>query len=426
MPQHPRAERSHRYGLIGVLILAVLAAACASVAAAGPLPLRVGAIFPLSGSTAPDSTDEYLGATLAAQMVNAQGGIGGRAITLDVRDVEDQSQIPAAVSSLHADGVPVVLGAYSSQLSIPAAAAVSAAGMVYWETGAVADRVTGQGSPLVFRVGVNGAELGANSGKFMLQELVPRMGIPIDRIRVSFVTAGDDYGHSVADATRTALEAGGLRISGESVYNPYTPDWTPVMRALAAAKPDILVLSSHIQDGIAFRRAFLAAGLQVKVFMGTTMAQCDQDFGNVLGSAAVGVFASDRPQGNFNPGALDPQARALYNRFAALWKQHTGAAAPDEEGIAGFSAAWVLFADVLGRAGDGTAQSIAAAARALDLPGGSLPNGGGVLFSTAAGQLGQNIRAAAVVWQWQAARHSVVVWPPVYATGKVKLSLAAA
>ena len=426
MPQHPRAARSHRYGLIGVLILAVLAAACASVAAAGPLPLRVGAIFPLSGSTAPGSTDEYLGATLAAQMANAQGGIGGRAITLDVRDVEDQSQIPAAVSSLHADGVPVVLGAYSSQLSIPAAAAVSAAGMVYWETGAVADRVTGQGSPLVFRVGVNGAELGANSGKFMLHELVPRMGIPIDRIRVSFVTAGDDYGHSVADATRTALEAGGLRISGESVYNPYTPDWTPVMRALVAAKPDILVLSSHIQDGIAFRRAFLAAGLQVKVFMGTTMAQCDQDFGNVLGSAAVGVFASDRPQGNFNPGALDPQARALYNRFAALWKQRTGAAAPDEEGIAGFSAAWVLFADVLGRAGDDSAQSVAAAARALDLPSGSLPNGGGVLFSTAAGQLGQNIRAAAVVWQWQAARHSVVVWPPVYATGKVKLSLAAA
>jgi branched-chain amino acid transport system substrate-binding protein len=409
-----------------VLIIAGLAAACASVAAAGPVPLRVGAIFPLSGSTAPGSTDEYLGATLAAQMVNAKGGIAGRAISLDVRDVEDQSQIPAAVAALHGDGVSVVLGAYSSQLSIPAAAAVSAAGMVYWETGAVADRVTGQGSPLVFRVGVNGAELGANSGKFMLEELVPRLGIPVGRIRVSFVTAGDEYGHSVADATRTALEAGGVHISGESVYNPYTPDWAPVMRALIAAKPDILVLSSHIQDGIAFRRAFLAAGLQVKVFMGTTMAQCDQDFGNVLGSAAVGVFASDRPQGDFNPSALDPRARALYDRFAALWKQRTGEVAPTEEGIAGFSAAWVLFADVLGKTGASSAQGIASAARAIDLPSGSLPNGGGVLFSTTAGQLGQNIRAAAVVWQWQAARHSVVVWPPVYATGAVKLSLAAA
>jgi hypothetical protein len=48
-----------------------------------------------------------------------------------------------------------------------------------------------------------------------------------------------------------------------------------------------------------------------------------------------------------------------------------------------------------------------------------------VLFSTAPGQLGQNIRAAAVVWQWQAPRVSVVVWPPVYATGQVKLSLPA-
>ncbi len=422
MPEDARSKPSRPFGLIGALILAVLAAACASVAAAGPVPLRVGAIFPLSGSTAPDSSDEYLGATLAAQLVNAAGGVAGHPISLDLRDVEDQAQIPAAVSSLHDDGVPVVIGAYSSQLSIPAAAAVSNAGMVYWETGAVADRVTGEGSPLVFRVGVNGAELGANAGKFMLQELVPRMGIPVAKIRVSFVTADDDYGHSVADATRAALEAGGLSISGESVYNPYTPDWAPAMRALAAAKPDILVLSSHIQDGIAFRRAFLAAGLQVKVFMGTTMAQCDQDFGNVLGSAAVGVFASDRPQGDFNPGALDPEARALYDRFAALWKQRTGESAPTEEGIAGFSAAWVLFADVLGRAGDNGAQGIAAAARALDLPSGSLPNGGGVLFSTAPGQLGQNVRAAAVVWQWQAPRHSVVVWPPAYATGQVRLS----
>ncbi len=425
MLQDPTAERSRPLGLAGALILALLAAACATVAAAGPVPFRVGAIFPLSGSTAPGSTDEYLGATLAAQMVNTSGGIAGHPISLDLRDVEDQSQIPAAVSSLRADGVPVVLGAYSSQLSIPAAESVSASGMVYWETGAVADRVTGQASPLVFRVGVNGAELGSNAGRFMLEELVPRMGIPLDGIRVFFVTAGDEYGHSVANATRTALEAGGVSISGESVYNPYTPDWAPVMRALAAAKPDILVLSSHIQDGIAFRRAFLAAGLRVKVFMGTTMAQCDQDFGNVLGSAAVGVFASDRPQGDFNPGALDARARALYDRFAALWKQRTGAAAPDEEGIAGFSAAWVLFADVLGQGGDDSARSIAATARALDVPSGSLPNGGGVLFSTARSQLGQNIRAAAVVWQWQAPRHSVVIWPPVYATGQVRLSLSA-
>ena len=426
MLQRIRAKRRGPFGLIGVLILAVLGAACASVAAAGPVPFRVGAIFPLSGSTAPNSTDEYLGATLAAQMANAEGGVDGHPISLDLRDVEDQAQIPAAVSSLKADGVPVVIGAYSSQLSIPAAAAVSAAGMVYWETGAVADRVTGQGSPLVFRVGVNGAELGANAGAFMLKELVPRMGIPVGKLRVYYVTADDDYGTSVANATRTALEAGGVTGGGESLYNPYTPNWTPVMQALAAAKPDILVLSSHIQDGIAFRRAFLAAGLQVKVFMGTTMAQCDQDFGNVLGSGAVGVFASDRPAGRLQSRCARPRGALAVQPVRGPLEAAHRSVVSGRGGDRRFQRGLGALRGRPRKAGDDSAQSIAAAARALDLPSGSLPNGGGVLFSTAAGQLGQNIRAAAVVWQWQAPRVSVVVWPPVYATGQVKLSLPAA
>ena len=55
------------------------------------------------------------------------------------------------------------------------------------------------------------------------------------------------------------------------------------------------------------------------------------------------------------------------------------------------------------------------------MPYGSLPNGGGVRFADSGDRLGQNERAVAVVWQWQAVRHSVVVWPPAYATGTVKL-----
>jgi hypothetical protein len=31
--------------------------------------------------------------------------------------------------------------------------------------------------------------------------------------------------------------------------------------------------------------------------------------------------------------------------------------------------------------------------------------------------MGQNVRAASVIWQWQGVRHSVTVYPPVFATG---------
>jgi hypothetical protein len=58
-------------------------------------------------------------------------------------------------------------------------------------------------------------------------------------------------------------------------------------------------------------------------------------------------------------------------------------------------------------------------ARLLDLPPGSQPDGAGVRFSSDAATLGQNERAAAVIWQWQAVRRSVVVWPATYATGKI-------
>ncbi len=108
--------------------------------------------------------------------------------------------------------------------------------------------------------------------------------------------------------------------------------------------------------------------------------------------------------------------------------EDSAAAGPTEEALSGFSAAWVLFHDVLPAAA-GNSQtaghalsptSIAAAARGLDLPEGSLPNGAGVRFSTAPGSLGQNLRAAAVIWQWQAVQQYAYVWPPTYATASIK------
>jgi len=377
-------------------------------------------MFPLAGSAKALAGDEYRGAQIAEQLVNAAGGVGGKQIALDVRDVENAAQVRSAAAGLAADGVPAVIGAYSSELSIPAAAAVSHRGLVYWETGAVADQLTGKGLPMVFRVGADGADLGGNSAQFLIEQIGPRLQTAPSGLHVFLVTADDAYAHSVADAARAGLVKRGALIAGEGVYNPYVPDWRRVLDAIAATKPNILVLSSHIPDGIAFRRAFIASGLHVQAFLGTTMAQCLPDFGYTLGADAVGVFASDRPPNGFNASALDGAALSLYNHFAAVWQQQTGRA-PSEEGIAGFSAAWVLFNNVLPHAASHQPNDIAAAARSLDLPQGSLPNGGGVLFSSDPSRLGQNTRAAAVIWQWQAVDDWYVVWPPVYATSTIKL-----
>jgi branched-chain amino acid transport system substrate-binding protein len=401
-----------------VLVAAVLAAVASPTSA--QRVFRVGALFPLNSTMSTLARQEYQGVEIARDMVNMDGGVNGMPIQLDSRELDDPSAAGAAVQSLRADGVSVVIGTYSSALSVPASAAASAAGLTYWEAGAVADRVTGRALPNVFRVGASGANLGANSATFAATVLAPRLGRTPAATRVSVVLEDDDYGHSVGDSAVRSAHALGMNVVSYTTYNAHNPNWPPVLAAVAAAHPDVLILASYIPDGVAFRRAMLAAHLHVGALIGSTMAECGPDFGLELGSAAVGVFASDRPTQGFNEDVLTPGARATYERFSRMWEQTTGAP-PTEEGLAGFSAAWALFHDVLPHAGALDANSIAATARTLDIPRGSLPNGAGLQFSSDPAMRGQNTRAAAVIWQWQAVRHSVTVWPPVDATGTPEL-----
>ncbi len=479
-------------GLVAASLALAGCAASATTAPTSPPPIRIGAVFPISGSAASLAGQELRGVQIAADLVNAAGGVAGRRIELDVRDLESADQAPAVMASLRSDGVSIVMGTYSSDLSVPASTAAQAAGMLYWETGAVADRLTGQGLPLVFRVGASGTNLGTNSASFAAQELAPRLGRTLSQLRLAIVSARDDYASSVADAAASTATTAGVPIVARISYDLVLPSWPDVMRQLAAARPDVIILASHIPDGVAFRQAMIAAGLHVGALIGSTMAECDPDFAGELGADAVGVFASDRPTGGFQPTALGPAARATYDRLAAAWASGQDAPAagspgsaaggsggsggsgsspgayggygsssggygsssggygsspggygsasgtgsgytisgpdtasagtgPTEEGISGFSAAWALFDVVLPGVPGGsfTADAVAAAARAVDLPEGALPNGAGLKFSSDLATLGQNERAAAVIWQWQAVQSYTFVWPPTYATGTI-------
>ncbi len=204
---------------VSLLAGAARAPAATPAGSSGAPPIRIGAVFPLAGNAAGLAGQELAGVQIAANLVNADGGVGGRPIELVVRDLESRADAQDVMADLRADGVSVVVGAYSSDLSIAASAAADAAGLVYWEAGAVADRLTGRGLPLVFRVGASGTQLGTNSAQFAATELAPRLGLAAPDLRVAIVNAQDDYAQSVADAAERTADVAHGRVVARLSYD---------------------------------------------------------------------------------------------------------------------------------------------------------------------------------------------------------------
>jgi branched-chain amino acid transport system substrate-binding protein len=408
--------RLRQLAAIGVVLACTGCATAPSGNAAATI--KVGALFPLTGAQAPLAKQEYAGVQIARDLANADGGVDGVPITLIAQDLTSEAGAASRVHDLKAQGVRSILGAYSSSLSMPVSAAAQSEGLLYWEAGAVADQLTGRGYPLVFRVGATGGNLGTMSSHFAATVLAPRLNTSAWGLRMAIVHNLDGYPSSVATAVAQQAGREGIQVVANVVYDAHAPDWTSVLNQVRTAKPNILVLSSYIADGVDFRRAMLKDGLHVDALIGSTMAQCVPDFGAMLGADAIGVFASDRPPQGFNPDALNETGRGLYARFAAAYRREFGSD-PTEESLSGFAAAWTLFHYVMPRSHDLGANSMAEAARSLDLPDGTLANGAGIKFASTAEAMGQNTRAASVIWQWQGVRHSVTVYPPVFATGSL-------
>src|SRR5205085_360542 len=117
---------------------------------------------------------EHRGVLLAAQLANERGGIAGRPIEIRSVDAASADAAPAAIASLAAQGVRLVLGSYGSTISAPAAAAADRRGMLFWETGAVGYMPsTGRGR-LVFRVAPSGLILGGSAIDFVTNELATK------------------------------------------------------------------------------------------------------------------------------------------------------------------------------------------------------------------------------------------------------------
>lgn len=398
--------------LILLIAMSLVAGSCSLTA---PHPVVVGAIYPTGGTQGPGGIEEYRGVTLAAALINERGGVRGRPISLRLEAVERAEQVMRATENLGQSGIDLWIGSYGSTISRPLALAAHRSKSLFWETGAVGllDMSTAPGDT-VFRFPATGAQLGRAAVEFVRSHYPPLLGK--DKLRYTVVYVDDVYGRSVGLGAQQTIVDSGLNLAESIPYRLPGTDFGQVAGRIANARTDVLVVSAYLEDAVEMRRELVKQNVPLLAAIGTSSSYCHLEFGKRLGTDAVGLLASDKPDGDIlkTETLTEEAASALVWGRDEYEKRYgapmTGAA------LSGFSGALALFGNVIPAAEGVTALDVAEAARRIRLPKGSLPNGSGLEF---AADGSDNLRATSVIWQWVRPGVRAIVWPPEFATEPV-------
>ena len=263
--------------LIPVLVVGAVASGCGK--ADRTTALKVGALYPTTGSLAVAGIEEQRGVQLAVELVNSKGGVDGRQLRLVTADAPTPESARTALARIVKMGARLVFGSQSSAVSAAAAIAAKNQSITFFETGAVGTvDVPGAGGRTFFRLAPMGANLGRAGISFVGDQLYP--GRPL---RWAVAYADDLYGTAVADGAVAEVARRGGELAGKFPYDTHRFDAAAVAAQIAASRPDALFVSAYLDDGVALRRATAASGMKLLAEIGTSSSYCHPAFGRAIG-----------------------------------------------------------------------------------------------------------------------------------------------
>lgn len=279
-------------------------------------PIKLGFSMSLTGSLANTGRVALAAQKLWESDVNEAGGLLGRPVQLVYYD--DQSS-PANVPGIYTklldvDKVDLVVSAYSTAQTAPAMATVMEHGKVFVGLSAIA--INSQFHyPKYFAM--------TNAGPrpnevFSEGFLAVAMGQNPKPQSIALLGADIDFSQNVLDAARKNATSAGLKIVYDKAYPPTTVDYSPIIRAVQAANPDIVYLASYPQDSVGLVRAVNEIGYQPKMIGGATVGLNNVSNKMQLGPLLNGVVGYE----NWLPvPTLDfPGVKQLLERYQAQAK----------------------------------------------------------------------------------------------------------
>jgi branched-chain amino acid transport system substrate-binding protein len=254
------------------------------IKARGEEPIKIGVDNPLTGIYTALGRNENTGMELAAEQVNAKGGILGRQIQLVIEDsTSDKTDVAVqkARKLIQSDKVDFLIGNVNSSHAIAIAQVASELKTLHIVPGGHADAVTGSACHwTTFRI----CNTGAMQGNAMAGPLINKIG------KKYYVIAQDyAFGHALQEGlAKAAAKAGGTSV-GVEFFPLGTTDYSAILIKARAANPDVLLLLVQGSDMINCLKQIVQFGLNKQIHIAGTQQELESLAG-LPPEARIGIW----------------------------------------------------------------------------------------------------------------------------------------
>jgi branched-chain amino acid transport system substrate-binding protein len=263
-------------------VFASLAVAGTAGAAQSPGTIKIGVNEPLTGAVAASGNFVTNGAKIAADDINAKGGILGSKLELVIEDNKSNptEAVAAAEKLIVRDKVPVMMGAWSSTYTLAVMPKLMEYKVPMLVETSSSDKITVSGNPYVFRIApTSGMEADAFASRVKAFKIH----------KADFLVVNNDWGKGSADVFSKMLKQQGASVGVVETMDASAQDLNAQLSKLKSSDADTLFVTTAVEQLTLVLRQAQALGLKRQIIT-TGGSQSPDQLIEQAGPAANGSY----------------------------------------------------------------------------------------------------------------------------------------
>ena len=224
-------------------------------------PIKIGHLTPMTGFLGALGEYAVMGIRLAAEEINAAGGVNGRKLDVMSEDsVNPQVASSKAQRMIERDGVAVLMGEISSASALTISQVAARNKKLFMSIGARSDALRGKEcNRYTFHVDIPVTVMVNAVGHALVRDKMVK-----DK-KIYSLTADYLFGHDLSRAAKKFLTANGGKQIGDELVGTDVTDFSPYLLKIRQARPDVIATNLAGNQVTNFVKQYAEFGLPYPV-----------------------------------------------------------------------------------------------------------------------------------------------------------------